>query len=468
MAFIRTHFSKMTVSLGTGVTVCVFMASFLVCLECARIPDAQFAVVSYHQDGSLDEAFDGDGIVLTDLPFSSTEGAMAVHIASWFYDGSPDPDDRPEGNIVVAGDALVGDGNQFVVARYKEWDGSLETLFDGDGIVRTDFPSAQSESALDVIAVFDPLCIVVVGKAWVEEGHRFALARYYWSGSMDTGFDGDGLLITDFSSSSDEVARAVAVAEFDDEHKIVVAGDALIGDGRQFALARYLWNGRLDTSFDGDGKVLTNFTSAEWASGSDIALTTVEGEIKTVVAGSALIDGHYQFALARYNLNGSLDTSFDTDGKVLTDVVLSRSEYIYAMHVDDDGKIVVAGYAQVDEGEDRFVLARYNIDGSLDSSFGIDGIVLTEFPSSSSARAYDMDIDREGKILAGGSVLAGGGYCFAMARYNSDGSLDSSFDGDGRVITNITTTRNEIARGICNCYRHPSRTTLCLVGEAGR
>ena len=115
-------------------------------LACTRLPNAQFAVVCYNEDGGLFEEFGEGGKVLTDIGSSESEGAATIAFAPVFYDG---PNGR-EGNIFLAGDAMVGDGHQFALVRYKEWDGSLEERFGEDGIVLTDFPSARSQSALDI------------------------------------------------------------------------------------------------------------------------------------------------------------------------------------------------------------------------------------------------------------------------------------------------------------------------------
>ncbi len=389
------------------------------------LPNSQFAVVLYNDDGSLDRDFGDDGIVLTNFRSARSGGAMAIFYAPYLYAGP----NGWEGNIVVGGDALVGDGHQFALARYKE-DGTLEERFDGDGKVLTNFRSARSESALDIALSAHCRRVVAAGKALVGDGYQFALARYYWSGGLDTAFDGDGKVLTNFSSATDEVIRAIAIScpgsnishEACQVGKIVVAGDAFIHDGRQIALARYNWDGSLDTSFDGDGKVLTDFPSVRFEYAEDIALTMIDGELKVVLAGGAFVDDAYQIALARYNWDGSLDTSFDGDGMVLTDFPSSSDERAYAIAIsgvysdrnywpyfsepreDEVSKIVVAGRAWV--GTWQFALARYNEDGSLDTSFDGDGMVLTDLPDTRHEIARSINVWRESLYVAG---EAGGG-----------------------------------------------------------
>src|SRR5262249_9646351 len=151
----------------------------------------------------------------------------------------------------------------------------------------------------------------------IDPGSRFALARYNSDGSLDTNFgpEGTGMVVTDFTSSTDEWANAMAI---DAKGKILLAGQANVGgNGFQFALARYKSDGRLDTTFgpSGNGKVVTNFTSSTQEAAKAIALVP-SGKI--ILAGYAKVGGNdYQFAVARYNADGTLDTTFD-GGKVVT------------------------------------------------------------------------------------------------------------------------------------------------------
>jgi len=241
------------------------------------------------------------------------------------------------GRIVVGGPASTTSG-RFALARYTE-NGSLDTSFHGDGKVLTGFASFQTE-ILEALAVDRRGRIVAAG--WGQNylvaarryERKFALARYTEDGNLDSSFDGDGKVITDFRSAEEEEITALAI---DAAGRIVVGGVA----DHKFALARYIEDGNLDTSFHGDGKVITDFRSTdyEWIAG--LALDAL-GRI--VVAGSA--QGH--FALARYIEDGSLDTSFDGDGKVITDFRSTRYERADAIAIDHHGRIVVAGYARVD------------------------------------------------------------------------------------------------------------------------
>ncbi len=306
-------------------------------------------------------------------------------------------------------------------------DGSLDQNFGDDGKVTTDFISGQ-DTARSVIIQADGK-IAVAGSARRESGNRpgFALARYETNGALDTSFSGDGKIIIDFGDSE---AYALAVQP---DGKLVAAGFEFSFTSRtqaNFAVARVNSDGTPDTSFDGDGRVITDFLTRNDIA-FDIALQT-DGKI--VVAGTKDIaeDATQDFALARYNSNGSLDTSFGNGGKVTTDF-FSELDDAKAVAIQPDGKIVVGGSA-VTSTNTSFALARYQSNGSLDESFDGDGKVITDFGGSYSD-VSDIVIQSSGKIIAVGSALVEGVRSFALARYTKNGELDTTFDIDGKAVT---------------------------------
>ena len=264
--------------------------------------------------------------------------------------------------------------------------------------------------------------IVAAGRA-SGAGGEFALARYNDDGTRDSTFDVDGKVTTDFTSGPDW-ANAVAIQA---NGKIVAAGKAA-GAGGKFALARYNTNGSLDTSFGGDGKVTTNFTSGDDLA-FGVAINSVDGTI--VVAGFVDDGPGSKFGLARYDADGSRDATFDVDGRVTTDLTAGRDGAYGVAIQPADGKIVAAGTADFQ----RFALARYNTDGSLDTSFSGNGTARPDFTAGSDyARGVTIQ-PVDGKIVAAGSAGNSG---FAVVRYDTDGTPDATFDGNGKVITGFT------------------------------
>ena len=372
------------------------------------------AIARYNSDGSRDTSFN-----------PLLEGHIYSYSSVAIQPGNGATSDK----IVVAGYAESYPVYAIAVARYN-LDGTKDTTFDGDGEVTTavgsylsfGFAVAVQGSGVQVKK------IIVAGYAYSENGDTdFTVVRYNANGSLDSSFDGDGIAITPLSSRND-MAKAVLLQP----GKVVVAGyGEITAYNLDFAIVRYnLTDGSLDTTFDGDGK-RTDDVGNTRATAKAVAIQT-NGKI--VVAGST--DNGY-FGVMRYNADGTLDTSFDGDGKAAT-AISSVFDTANALAIQSDGKIIVAGYAN-----GNFGLVRYNIDGSLDTSFDGDGKVTTNIAGPVNAVAIQAD----GKIVVAGKSYNGSNFLFLVARYNVNGSLDTSFDGDGKVITPIG-TGNDVANGI--------------------
>ncbi|MBK9628285.1 MAG: hypothetical protein IPO56_11445 [Flavobacteriales bacterium] len=185
--------------------------------------------------------------------------------------------------------------------------------------------------------------------------------------------------------------------------------------------------GSLDDTFGNDGKVTTDLGTPS-DRGNSVAIQTWTGRSW---CGYTTIGTQSDFALARYNTDGTLDYSFSTDGKVTTDFGTAHSDIGMSVTIQSDGKIVVAGYVYYGTYSE-FALARYNMDGTRDNSFGSLGRVTTNF-GTGSAVGLSVAIQPDGNILVAGS--SGGD--FAVARYTTDGTLDNTFSTDGKVTTDF-------------------------------
>lgn len=381
-----------------------------------------FAVFRYHANGVADTSFGINGVVTTAM---GELGDYAYTIAI-----------QSDGKIVVAGTSdIAGYDYSFALARYNA-DGSLDSSFGAGGKVITQLP----HSGISEIAIQPDGKIVAAGSTWDysrSELLDFAVARYLPNGSLDTTFGVNGIVETDFAFSY-ERASSVAIQS---DGKIVAGGDICYDDCcflPSFALVRYNPNGSLDTSFGVGGKVRTSFSEVGSAYANSIVIQP-DGRIIAVGSETNYDYGNADLALARYNSDGSLDNSFDSDGLVTTD--LGRSESANSIALQGDGRIVLAGetrsYVVGDQSD--FVVARYNANGSIDGSFGTNGSVTTSFLNADVASAVAIQAD--GKIVA-----AGHGYTeyyvnsdLALARYTANGILDPAFDGDGKSNTSIDT-----------------------------
>ncbi len=387
--------------------------------------------------GALDPTFGVGGKVTTDFGFRSptSDSAQAV---------------QADGKIVVAGSTnQSGTRQDFAVVRYNA-DGSLDTSFGSGGKVTIDFgsPGDYRDDYATGVAVDGQGRIVLAGQTYNSQsgtGLDFAAARLNAYGSLDTSFDSDGKQTIDFGSPGQyqyDNATGVAV---DGQGCIVLAGNtSQSGTGYDFAAARLNTDGSLDTSFDGDGKVTTDigYPSDDFTGyGQPMAL---QADGKIVVAGSAYQPGTGQdFFVARYNSDGSLDTSFGSGGKVTIDFGSPgqyQPDYATGVAVDGQGRIVLAGstYNYQSGTSYDFAAARLNANGSLDTSFDGDGKQTVDFGSPGDYRdnyAAGVAVDGQGRIVLAGSTdnyQSGTSYDFAAARLNADGSLDTSFDGDGK------------------------------------
>ncbi|MFL5797936.1 MAG: delta-60 repeat domain-containing protein [Actinomycetota bacterium] len=379
-----------------------------VALVLAGALTAMWAAPALAASGDLDATFGGDGKVVTHFEGGGSAGGVAI---------------QADGKVVAAGST----GGRFAVARYGK-DGTPDASFGGDGTVTTDFTTGADEAF--AVAIQGNGKIVVAGVAGDRivgevRGGRFALARYNPTGTPDATFGGDGRVTTNFTDGFDS-ANGVAIQG---NGKIVAAGGA---SGSRFALARYDRDGTLDSFFSGDGKVTTSLPQRVGGQAYGVA---IQGDGKIVAAG---VRDFYGFALARYHRNGALDHTFSGDGRVVTTVGWGE-EAAKSVAIQADEKIVAAGYTDVPHeagdayGPGRFALARYRADGTLDPAFGGDGTVTTRFGASGSS-ANAVAIDHSGRIVAAGSGHGG----FALARYEHDGTLDTTFGGDGRVTTRFT------------------------------
>ena len=370
-----------------------------------------FNTILFAKPGDLDPSFGNDGIVITEVLIGQNQ-VRGVAIQN-------------DGKIVAAGSSdSSGSNTDFTLVRY-DTNGSLDTSFDDDGIVTTDIGS-DYDTAFSTAIQSDGK-IVEAGRMWNGSQHVFALTRHDTNGSLDTSFDGDGIVTTVVGSVEDSIL-SIAIQS---DSKIVVAGYSKDSSyDSTFVLARYDTNGSLDTSFHSDGIVTTDIGSIDDSAQS----VSIQSDGKIVAAGYSDDGSNYVFAVVRYNTDGSLDTSFDSDG-IVTTVVGTSSAYARSIAIQNDGKIVAAGSGYLDN-KNQFALVRYDTNGSLDTSFDDDGIVTTVV-SSNRGQANSVAIQSNGKLVAAGPSYNGSNDDFTLVRYNRNGSLDTNFGTDGIVTTAI-------------------------------
>ncbi|MEO8762731.1 MAG: T9SS type A sorting domain-containing protein [Ginsengibacter sp.] len=374
-----------------------------------------FALARFNTDGSLDYTFDGDGIQVTNLGSADFINSIAI---------------QSDNKIVVAGSTVFApyfDVSYIKLARYNA-DGSLDDGFGTGGIVTTDIGDNQYASS---VAIQSDGKIVIEG--FIDVG--YALLRYNSDGTPDLAFNGTGYKNIDFGAQS--VNNTIVLQS---DNKIIAGSTLFNGTNNDFAVARFNTDGTPDNTFDGDGIQVTDFAGA----GDTLTSLALQSDGKIVASGYSSEGGNTNFAIARYNTNGTLDNSFDGDGKKTTDFGGSN-DYASVLEIQSDGKIIAAGYT-VNGSNTYLASARYNSDGTPDNSFDTDGMLVDHVNEGDTHYTCSV-IQGDGKILAAGNTWNGTNYDFAVVRYNTDGSLDNTFSGDGKLTTGFGTT-NDYANSI--------------------
>lgn len=367
------------------------------------------------QGGLLDVTFDMDGKVKTPIVGLSTDEVNALAI-------------QPDGKIIAAGSSLLNGNSQFALVRYME-DGSLDNTFSADGKLTVDF--GPNEDIATAIAIQPDGKIVAAGRSRNGSFFDFALLRYLTDGSPDKSFNGTGKVTTNFGSNNGE-AYAVLVLP---NGKILAAGGVQQGAFYDFALIRYQDNGMPDSSFGVNGQVILDFNG-----NTDKAFSlALQPDGKIVAAGYAINGTYADFALARFSPDGTPDSTFHLDGKQTVDIS-TFDDFGQAMALQPDGKIVVAGYAKLGSTQTKNVLARFIQDGELDSTFGSDGKLIT-FVYNTFDNTRAVALQSNGNI-----VIAGNSYSpvyendFSLSCFTPDGDFDTAFNGGGKVTTDFNIT----------------------------
>lgn len=357
-------------------------------------------VARYNTDGTLDGTFNNKGWQITDFG-SDNENASMVKLQN-------------DGKIVVVANASNGSNTDFALARYKT-DGSLDSSFGTNGLQQTDFENG--EEAASLLYIKNDGKIVVAGSTL--NNTFLALAHYNADGSPDRSFYDDGTFSNSFKSAPQGFSRYSATA-IQSDGKMIAAGRTWNGSNTDFAVVRYNTDGSLDSTFSNKGVQITDL--GDYKDGAFAVAIQRDGKIVAGGYSSDEIGPH--FAIARYNTDGSLDSAFGGDGTPPLDPNLQGN--VRALVIQSDGKVLVTG--NLWNGSDNdFGVVRYNINGSLDSSFGTYGILKTDFGSTED-NATAMGLQTDGKIVVSGLSYNYPNKNFILIRYNTDGSIDNTFE----------------------------------------
>jgi uncharacterized delta-60 repeat protein len=369
--------------------------------------DTDIAVLRYSSNGRLDRNFGTGGAVIIDSRMGDDKAtALAL---------------QPDGRIVVVGSVFNGKDTDFMTLRLLP-DGTLDRSFGRKGMIVEDFGSGNDQ-AYSVLLEPDGK-IIVGGSASNGKDLDFAMVRYDGAGNRDPKFGVDGRAIVGLGDSDDLASDDYGYALVrQGDGRLILVGYSQTTQSSVFASCRFFANGVLDPTYGKSGIVITPVGPQQ----DQAFAAAVQSDGKLIVAGASSDRKGTHFALVRYNSNGKLDTSFGKKG-VVTTVVGNSLDVIYAIQVDHENTITVAGSSFTSNDVD-LVVARYNGSGELDNSFGKGGIAASAISPQYDA-AYSLALENDGKILAAGVAGQGGVYQLALERLTNDGQRDSSFGDD--------------------------------------
>ena len=393
--------------------------------------------INSYNSGSLDISFDSNGIVVND-------GAAGGH---GFDKGNSITTDS-NGKIIVTGYSNNGTNYDMIIWRYNH-DGSLDTNFGNGGIVvHNNAAGGNGNDAGNSITTDANGKILVTGYSRNSSSDDdMVIWRYNGDGTLDTSFNPGGVIpgivVNDGAAggNGDDTGNSITT---DANGKILVTGYSRNSSSDDdMVIWRYNGNGTLDTTFDTDGIVVHD--NAAGGNGFDTGFSiTTDSNGKILVAGWSYNTSDPDMVIWRYNGNGTLDTTFDTDGIVVHNNAAggNGNDGGYSITTNANGKILVTGYSYNGINNDM-VIWRYNGNGTLDTSFNpggvIPGIVVNDGAAGGNGHdeGYSITTDANGKILvAGYSYNTSSDSDMVIWRYNSDGTLDTTFDTDGIVVHN--------------------------------
>jgi len=362
--------------------------------------------INAQNPGDFDSSFGTDGIVMTAIGDNYAEAS--------------DITVQPDGKIIVVGEARWGSKN-FTLVRYNT-DGSLDAGFGENGIVHT----AINDAAFGISVVLQADGrIVLTGLAQNGSSYFGEVARYNVDGSLDNSFGTNGISHLTIANTASVVIQ--------EDGKIVVGGF----DDDNFAMARLNTNGSLDNTFGNAGYVITHMTDPDGSSNLsyilDLALQT-DGKIVATGFSQSFTTFH-DVAVARYNTNGTLDITFADAGIFKADLG-GLADFGTSVAIQDDGKIVIGGHKEfamvTGIPEYDAAIIRLNTDGSYDEAFGENGVAYFRL-TEQATYVNDVVMQADGSIIFTGQTVNYSASIFDIyvARIKPDGSLDISFGDEG-------------------------------------
>ena len=259
------------------------------------------------------------------------------------------------------------------------------------------------------------------------------------SGTLDTNFGNQGTVVSNAPIPSYSTNIVI-----DKDNRVIVGGIFDVNGYSNYGFVRYLPTGVIDTVFGEQGYVITDISndfnvSSNFFSGK---IVTVDTSNNIIFAGTTGFNNQYYVILARYSSSGDIDTTFGVNGYVITDFSGNDSSIETSVALDQQNNIIVVGNNTDSDGNTHYALAKYSANGVIDASFGTNGFVVADFAMNGlSSYANSVAIDQQNNIIiAGYSATNNNGqfYYYALAKYSANGVLDTGFGNGGSVVTTFS------------------------------
>ncbi len=376
---------------------------------------SNFIALRVMEDGTPDVTFGTDGIAGADFVGLDDFASAVIQ--------------QPDGKLVLAGEASDTDGSiDIALARFNA-DGTLDSTFGNGGRTRLEIHISNylhsRNSASGLVKQADGKFVIAGATYSLGIPSQLVFARFNANGTLDATFGTGGTTLIDFGDGSESWASDIAQQP---DGKLVAVGPVVGPARRDIGIARVTANGALDPSFDGDGLLTVDIDG-----GSETAMTVaIKPDGVIVVAGNTVpLGGTGSSAiLLGVNEDGSLDNSFGAAGKAVVD--LGNDGYLNSIVVQADGKLVATGSRGTDAGGQDMILTRFNSDGALDTTYGIDGVTTADFGTGNTAHVSTgvaLIQQADGKYVAAGPNSLG---TFGAARFDDGAAFP------GRIGFSVT------------------------------
>ncbi|MBK8701730.1 MAG: hypothetical protein IPN29_20090 [Saprospiraceae bacterium] len=417
------------------------------------LANGDITLLRYNSDGTLDKTFNYDGIVTESF--------------SGYGNAARDVVVQQDGNILVCGNVeknpAGGDPTNICVVRYKS-SGQLDNNFGKSG--KVSLAVGKYHDSAEGMALQPDGKIVLAGYsdqnviAPSYETRAFAIVRLNADGSPDESFSGDGKLVIDVSEFAGNEARSVAI---DNMGRIVAGGFAYAGKDA-FALVRVKSYGVPDASFGQNGKVVTKVNNFD----NEITKIKIQPDGKILAVGFARegtsVLSDKEAVVVRYNENGSLDNGFGEKGKAI--IKISGDQILSDVDIDSSGNIIVCGYSKAPATYiNHMMIIRMKTDGSLDSSFASNGVLISDFNFITEAKS--IKIQENGKLVVSGWCVQAGTYKVFVARFIS--SVVST-KNNSEEISSVEISPNPVEEktSISFYLKRNDTVTITLLDENGK